>query len=194
MTSHQSVPAPWFASGRGMRNYGFANHGTPIWRSIGGLADRNPAIRAHGIRAAISIIQREKRVVIIRSTSALFVAALAISAFAAPSAALTVEEFNKLQAAARSNATARNRYEVYLRGVRDTLIVFNVELGEKKTRRFCLPKGQSLSLAQLERLIVTEAIKNARIIKKYPKLEVALVALVALEETYPCPKEQAPKK
>lgn len=128
-----------------------------------------------------------------RSIAGLLLAAAAGLALAAPTAALTVDEFNKLQTKARTDAAARNRYEVYLRGVRDTLIVFNVELGEKKTRRFCVPKGQSLSLAELERLIVAESIKNARIIKKYPKLEVALVALVALEERYPCPKDAKPK-
>ena len=124
----------------------------------------------------------------------LLLPACIVLALAAPAWSLTVKEFDTLQAEAKTNPAARARYETYLRGVRDTLIVFNVELGTNKSQRFCLPKDQTLSLARLERLIVTETVKNARIIKKYPKLEVALVALVALEEAYPCPKKSKKEK
>lgn len=128
----------------------------------------------------------------LRPAAAAVLAAASLLALAPAAGAMTVGEYGALAAAARTSAEAKRRHETYLAGVRDALIVYNLELGRDGKKKFCFPEDRTLTTAELRGHIDAELKRNAQVIKKYPKLEIALVALLALGDAYPCDKEPGP--
>jgi hypothetical protein len=121
--------------------------------------------------------------------AAAVLATVMVMALASGAAAMTVTEYRALAAAAHTSAAAKRRHDSYLAGVRDALIVYSLELAGDKKRKFCFPQDRRLTTAELRGHIDAELKRNARVIRKYPKLEIALVALLALGDAYPCGSE-----